>query len=257
MKVRTGRKVATKPTGGRSGGSTPSASPLLSGDPLLREDSRRARDPTSPCPGRRERHRAPAHRRRLRPPCSSPTPPPCARLLEASATYRAYEHTFTTDAAGRPAEAVAKTLVDRDAPRGSCEGKVGDWGGSGDWQGGHLIAASFRGASMRYNLVPMRGRQINQGLMKRVENGARACLEDGGEVRDYRVRLHYPDRTTLTPRHDPRQPQGGIPAGHLHLAEPYTERRRPEIPAKRDNCRVRCRAVRQGRRVSAVSIASR
>lgn len=132
-------------------------------------------------------------------PVLKPDAAPCARLLEASATYRAYEHTFTTDAAGRPAEAVAKTLVDRDAPRGSCEGKVGDWGGSGDWQGGHLIAASFRGASMRYNLVPMRGRQINQGLMKRVENGARACLEDGGEVRDYRVRLHYPDRTTLTP----------------------------------------------------------
>jgi len=52
---------------------------------------------------------------------------------------------------------------------------------------------------MRYNLVPMRGRQINQGLMKRVENGARDCLESGGAVREYRVRLHYPDGATLTP----------------------------------------------------------
>ncbi|MFG1694516.1 DNA/RNA non-specific endonuclease [Nonomuraea sp. NPDC049309] len=135
-------------------------------------------------------------------PAPAPAKPdavPCARLLRPSATYRAYDHTFTTDAAGRPVEAVARILVDRDAPRGSCEGAVGDWGGRGDWQGGHLIAASFRGVSMRYNLVPMRGRQINQGLMKRVENGARDCLEDGGEVRDYRVRLHYPNGTTLTP----------------------------------------------------------
>src|SRR5262245_36400597 len=62
----------------------------------------------------------------------------------------------------------------------------------------HLIASSFDGPGLRYNLVPMRGRQINQGLMKRVENGARACLEGDASVTDYRVRLHYPDRIDIT-----------------------------------------------------------
>jgi hypothetical protein len=123
----------------------------------------------------------------------------CTRLLEPERTYRANRQTFTTDAAGRPVDALARTLADRDAPRGECEGAVGDWGGRGDWQGGHLIAASFHGVSMRYNLVPMRGRQINQGLMARVENGARACLEGDGSVADYRVRLRYPDRKALAP----------------------------------------------------------
>ncbi|WP_171075021.1 DNA/RNA non-specific endonuclease [Nonomuraea basaltis] len=76
---------------------------------------------------------------------------------------------------------------------------MGDWGGRGDWNGGHLIAASFGGVGKRYNLAPMRGRQINQGLMKRVEDRARACLEGDGSVADYRVRLHYPDDKSVTP----------------------------------------------------------
>ncbi|PZG06999.1 hypothetical protein, partial [Nonomuraea aridisoli] len=50
----------------------------------------------------------------------------CTRLLEPEHTYRANRQTFTTDAAGRPVDALARTLVDRDAPRGECEGAVGD-----------------------------------------------------------------------------------------------------------------------------------
>ncbi|MEV0617415.1 DNA/RNA non-specific endonuclease [Nonomuraea sp. NPDC050404] len=125
----------------------------------------------------------------------------CHPHLRPAHTYQANRQTFTTDDVGRPVEARADQLVDRSAPRGGCQGTVGNWGGEGDWNGGHLIAASFNGVSMRYNLVPMRGRQINQGLMKRVEDGARNCLERTGPVRDYRVRLRYPDRTTLVPDH--------------------------------------------------------
>ncbi|MFB4278268.1 MULTISPECIES: DNA/RNA non-specific endonuclease [unclassified Nonomuraea] len=132
-------------------------------------------------------------------PAYEPDTVPCERHLQPGRTYHANHHSFTTDGAGRPAEALAENLVARAAARGECEATVGDWGGRGDWQGGHLIAASFHGVSMRYNLVPMRGRQINQGLMARVENGARACLEGAGTVSAYRVRLHYPDRTTLVP----------------------------------------------------------
>ncbi|MFC7039299.1 DNA/RNA non-specific endonuclease [Nonomuraea rubra] len=129
----------------------------------------------------------------------APDSAPCERHLKPAHTYHAHRQTFTTDDAGRPAEALARKLVDRSAPRTACQSTVGEWGGRGDWNGGHLIAASFDGVGLRYNLVPMRGRQINQGLMKRVEDGARACLEGDGAVTDYRVRLRYPGRTALVP----------------------------------------------------------
>ncbi|MFC4118025.1 DNA/RNA non-specific endonuclease [Nonomuraea zeae] len=132
-------------------------------------------------------------------PAYAPEAAACERHLQPDHTYRANQHTFTTDRRGRPIDALAKTLTAKDAERGECESTVGNWGGRGDWQGGHLIAASFNGVSRRYNLVPMRGRQINQGLMKRVENGARACLEGAGTVADYRVRLHYPDENAISP----------------------------------------------------------
>ncbi|SEH01374.1 DNA/RNA non-specific endonuclease [Nonomuraea solani] len=132
-------------------------------------------------------------------PAYASDPAPCDHHLQSGHTYHAHQHTFVTDSAGRPSDALAKTLTAKAAERGECEKTVGNWGGEGDWQGGHLIAASFDGVSMRYNLVPMRGRQINQGLMKRVENGARACLEGEGTVSDYRVRPHYPDGKTITP----------------------------------------------------------
>jgi hypothetical protein len=123
---------------------------------------------------------------------------PCARHLEKNHTYHANQAAFTTDGAGRPIQALTGKLADKAAERTSCEAAVGDWGGRSDWQGGHLIASAFWGVSKRYNLVPMRGRQINQGLMLRVENGARACL-DAGAVADYRVQVHYPDATTIVP----------------------------------------------------------
>jgi hypothetical protein len=132
-------------------------------------------------------------------PAYAPDAATCERLLQPDHTYRANQHTFTTDHLGRPIDALAKTLTAKAAQRGECESTVGNWGGRGDWQGGHLIAASFNGVSRRYNLVPMRGRQINQGLMKRVENGARACLEGDGTVADYRVRLHYADKKAIAP----------------------------------------------------------
>jgi hypothetical protein len=138
---------------------------------------------------------------------ASPAPPrafavddaPCERYIRPNHTYRSDEQTFTTDARGRPVDALAPTLMSRRAPRTPCQSIVGNWPGPGDWNGGHLIAASFGGVGMRYNLVPLRGRQINQGLMKRVEDSARACLEGAGSVTAYRVRLHYPDRTTVIP----------------------------------------------------------
>lgn len=122
----------------------------------------------------------------------------CVRRLEKNHTYKDGSYAYTTDGAGRPSQALAQKLIDRTAPRSECEATVGDWGGRGDWQGGHLIASSFGGVSKRYNLVPMRGRQVNQGLMSRVENGARACLDEGS-VAGYRVQVHYPDGTTIVP----------------------------------------------------------
>ncbi|UBU18741.1 DNA/RNA non-specific endonuclease [Nonomuraea gerenzanensis] len=132
-------------------------------------------------------------------PVYAPDAAPCERHLQPAHTYHAHHHTFTTDDSGRPVEALARKLVDKSATRTGCQGTVGDWGGRGDWNGGHLIAASFDGVGLRYNLVPMQGRQINQGLMKRVEDGARSCLEGGGSVADYRIRLRYPDRAALAP----------------------------------------------------------
>ncbi|MBF8190262.1 DNA/RNA non-specific endonuclease [Nonomuraea sp. K274] len=132
-------------------------------------------------------------------PSTAPDEAPCERHLRPAHTYHAGHHTFTTDRLGRPIDALARTLTTKTASRGECESTVGDWGGRGDWQGGHLIAASFGGVSRRYNLAPVRGRQINQGLMKRVENGARSCLEGDGAVSAYRVRLRYPDQETITP----------------------------------------------------------
>jgi len=126
------------------------------------------------------------------------TPTQCVRHLAKNHTYKDGSYTYATDGAGRPSQALARKLVDKSASRSDCEGTVGDWGGRGDWQGGHLIASSFGGVSKRYNLVPMRGRQVNQGLMLRVENGARACL-DKGSVAAYRVQVHYPDGTTIVP----------------------------------------------------------
>ncbi|GGS66111.1 hypothetical protein GCM10010176_005790 [Nonomuraea spiralis] len=124
----------------------------------------------------------------------------CVRHLARNHTYKDGSNTYTTDGAGRPAQALSTELARKAAPRSDCEATVGNWGGSGDWQGGHLLASSFSGVSKRYNLVPMRGRQINQGLMLRVENGARACLgSKGGAVADYRVQVHYPDAVTLVP----------------------------------------------------------
>ncbi|NUP82228.1 MAG: hypothetical protein HOV96_32280 [Nonomuraea sp.] len=122
----------------------------------------------------------------------------CVRHLAKNHTYKDGSHTYATDGAGRPSQAVAAKLTEKTAARSECEATVGNWGGRGDWQGGHLIASSFDGVSKRYNLVPMRGRQINQGLMLRVENGARACLEKGS-VAGYRVQVHYPDGTTIVP----------------------------------------------------------
>ncbi len=93
-------------------------------------------------------------------------------------------------------------MVEKTSPRDkTCETTVGGWGGAG-WQGGHLIASTFWGASMRYNLVPMQGTQVNQGLMKRVENGTRPCLKNkknGDKVTDYLIRVQYPDNTTVVP----------------------------------------------------------
>ncbi|GAA4930016.1 hypothetical protein HD597_004249 [Nonomuraea thailandensis] len=132
-------------------------------------------------------------------PAYAPDSAPCERHLKPAHTYHAHRQTFTTDDTGRPVEALARKLVDRSATRTACQSTVGDWGGRGDWNGGHLIAASFDGVGLRYNLVPMRGRQINQGLMKRVEDGARSCLEGDRAVTDYRVRLRYPGRTALAP----------------------------------------------------------
>jgi hypothetical protein len=133
-------------------------------------------------------------------PAHADTTAACVRHLAKNHTYKEGGHTYTTDGAGRPADALAAKLARKTAPRTSCEATVGNWGGQGDWQGGHLIASSFAGASMRYNLVPMRGRQINQGLMLRVENGARACLQvKGGTVARYRVQVHYANASTVVP----------------------------------------------------------
>ncbi|AQZ62638.1 unnamed protein product [[Actinomadura] parvosata subsp. kistnae] len=132
-------------------------------------------------------------------PVTAPDTAPCERHLRPAHTYQAHQQTFTTDQQGRPVEALARKLVDKAAERTDCQSTVGNWGGKGDWNGGHLIAASFDGVGMRYNLVPMQGRQINQGLMKAVEDGARSCLRGDVPVTDYRVRLRYPDRTTLAP----------------------------------------------------------
>ncbi|MEW9551061.1 DNA/RNA non-specific endonuclease [Nonomuraea sp. NPDC050783] len=124
---------------------------------------------------------------------------PCMRYLQPEHIYRAGGDTFATDPQGRPADALSKALRSTRGARTGCEGTVGNWAGSGDWNGGHLIAASFGGVGQRYNLVPMNGRQINQGLMKRIEDSARACLESHGSVSAYRVRLHYPDARSIIP----------------------------------------------------------
>ncbi|MGK5554748.1 DNA/RNA non-specific endonuclease [Actinomadura kijaniata] len=119
------------------------------------------------------------------------------QYLTPNTAYTAIHRTYRTDAIGRPRRASVTTLSQRTSPRSLCETTVGGWGPPG-YQGGHLIAATLRGVSERYNLVPMQGNQINQGLMKAIENGAKRCLTRA-VVTGYTVTLTYPTGTSVVP----------------------------------------------------------
>ncbi|WP_084000320.1 DNA/RNA non-specific endonuclease [Actinomadura kijaniata] len=122
---------------------------------------------------------------------------PCVQYLTPNTAYTAIHRTYRTDAIGRPRRASVNTLSQRTSPRSPCEPTVGAWGPPG-YQGGHLIAATLRGVSERYNLVPMQGNQINQGLMKAIENGAKRCLTRAA-VTGYTITLTYPAGTSVVP----------------------------------------------------------
>lgn len=121
----------------------------------------------------------------------------CVPYLPADTIYNAIFRDYQTDGLGRPDLATAANLTRGNSPRTPCETTVGGWGPPG-YQGGHLIAATLRGVSQRYNLVPMQGTQINQGLMKAIENGAKKCL-DVAAVTNYTVSLHYPVGPSVVP----------------------------------------------------------
>jgi hypothetical protein len=65
---------------------------------------------------------------------------------------------------------------------------------------------------------------INRGIYLRMESGAKDCLkEPGGEIEHYRIRVSYPDATTVVPDHfhtDVRVATTGHPAQDIELAIP-------------------------------------
>ncbi|WP_169807882.1 DNA/RNA non-specific endonuclease [Actinomadura hibisca] len=123
--------------------------------------------------------------------------PPCVAYLPPNTSYRAYTANYLTDGIGRPLQVVAPNLLRRNASRSACEQTVGAMGPAG-YQGGHMLAATLRGVSERYNLTPMQGNQINLGIMKKIENGAKRCLRIAA-VKNYTVRLTYPAGASVVP----------------------------------------------------------
>jgi DNA/RNA non-specific endonuclease len=122
---------------------------------------------------------------------------PCNRLLTPNTTYTDGNRHWQTDGNGRPRRAVVGALVRQTAARNACTRFVGQLGPAG-FQGGHLIAADFNGPSERYNLVPLQGTRVNQGVMAHVETWARTCLQRGG-VHNYVVTVKYPAPTSVVP----------------------------------------------------------
>ncbi|MFC7564429.1 hypothetical protein ACFQU9_14560 [Actinomadura namibiensis] len=106
-----------------------------------------------------------------------------------------------------------------------------------------MITATLRGASEHYNPVPMQGNQINQGLMKAIENGAKRCLTRAAAT-GYTITLTYPTGTSMGPdphpgRHAPppatppypSPPPSTTPPTSPPATPAYTTKSAPNSPA--------------------------
>jgi hypothetical protein len=98
---------------------------------------------------------------------------------------------------GRPQIAIAKKLSLGNGQRSDCEKTVDRMGGIG-YDGGHMIAASFKGTSKRFNLVPV-ATQVNRSIMKTFENAARGCMRNGHKLEDYITTVDCPNARTVIP----------------------------------------------------------
>ncbi|MEV5576587.1 DNA/RNA non-specific endonuclease [Spirillospora sp. NPDC052269] len=132
-------------------------------------------------------------------PAADIDPAPCAEHLTPNATYHADGASYFTDSEGRPERAEASNVTHSDADRGSCQSKVGHMAGTTGYDGGHLIAATLHGVDRRYDLAPQWA-SVNRGAYQHMEAGAKRCLKQpGGKILHYRIKLTYPDATTLIP----------------------------------------------------------
>ncbi|MFC5183463.1 DNA/RNA non-specific endonuclease [Actinomadura harenae] len=158
-------------------------------------------------------------------------PAPCAEHLTPSHTYHADGATYRTDAQGRPERAEANDLTHSEAVRGSCQGKAGHMAGVKGYDGGHLIAATLHGVDRRYDLVPQWA-SVNRGAYMKFESGAKRCLKQpGGRIHHYRIKVTYPEATTLVPDafhtdvevsttgHDPQELKLDFPNRELSRSE--------------------------------------
>jgi hypothetical protein len=121
---------------------------------------------------------------------------PCDKFIEKKHTYKSV-WTFVTDDEGRPNTAASRHLSVATSPRDkACETKVGNFGGKG-YEGGHMIAATLRGTSKRFNLIP-ETKSANNGAAKAIENSAKRCKLKGA-VTDYVTQAWYPNKTSVIP----------------------------------------------------------
>jgi hypothetical protein len=110
---------------------------------------------------------------------------------------------YFVDEFGRPAGARASLppLVADDARDEACQGAVGRWGdasGTGDYDGGHLIAYQLGGWGGRANLVPQNA-NFNRGNWAQVENAIARCDElEPGQL-ELSVVVEYDASDALVP----------------------------------------------------------
>lgn len=122
---------------------------------------------------------------------------PCVKHLPKDYYRSVWAYNLTV---GRPHQAQAGNLSLGTKPRSSCEQTVGSWGGPG-YDGTHLIAATLKGTSQRFNLVPAT-QVVNRTIMKSFENAAKKCLNTPGKlVLNYTVTAFYKngDREGVVP----------------------------------------------------------
>ncbi|MEV7926044.1 DNA/RNA non-specific endonuclease [Kitasatospora sp. NPDC088779] len=126
------------------------------------------------------------------------------KYLPANAYSVHNGYQFQADGAGRPLTALAPfgTLVEEAAGRDSaCTARVGHYADPlPNYDGGHLIADSLNGPSIRENLVPMQGPKVNRNAYRYFEIAVTRCLAQyHADGLQYSITVSYPAGTDPVP----------------------------------------------------------